>query len=78
MKQKHLTLEERETIESLLKDGLNFTEIGERINKHRTTISKEILNHRLKKEVNMYGRSYVHCNNRVDCENYQTKLCRTS
>lgn len=28
MKQKHLTLEERETIEDMLKENINFTEIG--------------------------------------------------
>ena len=28
MKQKHLTLEEKETIEDMLKENINFTEIG--------------------------------------------------
>lgn len=51
MKQKHLTLEEREFIEDKLKENWNFTEIGKEINKHRTTISKEILNHRFKKSL---------------------------
>ena len=44
---KHLTLEERETIESLLKENNTFTFIGEQIGKHRTTVAQEILNHRL-------------------------------
>ena len=42
MKHKHLTLEEREIIEDLLKKNFNLTEIGNAIGKHRTTISKEI------------------------------------
>ena len=51
MKQKHLTLEEREIIEDMLKNNFNFTEIGKVIGKHRTTISKEILNHRFEKKL---------------------------
>ena len=35
MKQKHLTLEERETIEDMLKENINFTEIGKVIGKSR-------------------------------------------
>jgi IS30 family transposase len=35
----HLSLKERETIESNLKHQKNFTQIGELIGKHRTTIS---------------------------------------
>ena len=31
MKQKHLTLNERETIEEMLKNNFNLTEIGEAI-----------------------------------------------
>ena len=40
-KSKHLTLDERIEIESMLKEGLNFTEIGEALGKHFSTISKE-------------------------------------
>lgn len=59
MKQKHLTLEEREFIEEKLKENWNFTEIGKEINKHRTTISKEILNHRFKKEYVQYNTTFA-------------------
>ena len=44
---KHLNFEERETIESLLKENHTFTFIGEQIGKHRTTVAQEILNHRI-------------------------------
>ena len=67
MKQKHLTLEERETIEDLLKDNFNFTQIGEKIGKHRTTISKEILNHRFKKESIQYNSYFANCIYRNVC-----------
>jgi len=43
----HLSLEERETIESNLKEQKNFTKIDELTRKHRTTISNEILNHHI-------------------------------
>ena len=44
---KHLNFEERETIESLLKENHTFTFICEQIGKHRTTVAQEILNHRI-------------------------------
>ena len=58
---KHLTLEERETIESSLKENNTFTFIGEQIGKHRTTVAQEILNHRLEHKPNTYGRTFVNC-----------------
>ena len=58
---KHLTLEERETIESSLKENNTFTFIGEQIGKHRTTVAQEILNHRLEQKPNTYGRTFVNC-----------------
>ena len=46
-KYKHLTFEDRCTIEDFLNYGYNFTQIGNRIHKDRTTISDEIKKHRL-------------------------------
>ena len=75
----HLSLEERETIESNLKDQKNFTQIGEIIGKHRTTISNEILNHRIEQTPNTFGRNLVQCALEKSCENYHgigcTKKC---
>ena len=48
-KYKHLTFEDRCTIEQYLRLGLNFTEIGNRIGKDRRCISKEIYKHRFMK-----------------------------
>lgn len=75
MKQKHLTLEERETIEDLLKDNFNFTQIGEKTGKHRTTISKEILNHRFKKNSVQYNSYFANCVYSETCENNGYKGC---
>ena len=78
MKQKHLTLEEREFIENKLKENWNFTVIGKEINKHRTTISKEILKHRFKKESVQYNCTFANCIYTDKCENAGTKLCKKS
>ena len=45
-KYKHLTFEDRCTIQEYLNFGYNFTQIGNRIGKSRRTISKEIYKHR--------------------------------
>ena len=76
---KHLTLEERETIESLLKENNTFTYIGNQIEKHRTTVAQEILNHRLEQKPNTYGRTFVNCKFEGTCDKYHgigcTKKC---
>ena len=45
-KYKHLSFEDRCVIEEFLNHNFNFTQIANRLNKDRTTISKEILKHR--------------------------------
>lgn len=78
MKQKHLTLEEREFIEDKLKENWNFTKIGKELNKHRTTISKEILNHRFQKESVQYNSTFANCIYTDTCENSGSKSCKKS
>lgn len=78
MKQKHLTLKEREFIEEKLKENWNFTSIGKELNKHRTTISKEILNHRFQKETVHYNSSFANCIHTYTCENAESKFCKKS
>lgn len=46
IKYKHLSFEDRCTIQEYLNYGYNFTQIGNRIGKNRRTISKEIYKHR--------------------------------
>lgn len=45
-KYKHLSFEDRCVIEEFLNRGFNFIQISNRLNKDRTTISKEVLKHR--------------------------------
>lgn len=78
MKQKHLSLEERETIEDMLKENINFTEIGKVIGKHRTTISKEILNHRIKNQYKQFNSSFANCELTYNCVNAGSKQCKNS
>lgn len=44
-KYKHLTLDERTTIQTGLNTNMTFSEIGKLINKDRSTISKEVTKH---------------------------------
>ncbi len=45
-KYKHLSFEDRCVIEKFLNHGYNFTQISNRLGRHRTAISKEVLKHR--------------------------------
>ena len=78
MKQKHLSLDEREIIEDMLKENCNLSQIGDKIGKHRTTISKEILNHRFKKDYIQYNTYFANCIFTDSCENAGTKFCKSS
>ena len=54
-KYKHLSFEDRCTIQEFLNHGYNFTQIANRLGKDRTTISKEILNHRIKNQYKQFN-----------------------
>lgn len=71
----HLSLDDREIIESSLKQKLTFTQIASLIGKHRTTVSKEILNHRFNKQPNTYGRNFVYCSLEQECHHYHGVGC---
>ena len=49
MKNKHLSFEDRCIIQEFLDYGCSFTQIGARLHKDRTTVSKEVLHHRFLK-----------------------------
>lgn len=66
-KQKHLTLSERIIIEKMLNDNASFKAIGRKLNKDCTTISKEVLNHRLIKQSGGLGRRFNDCLYRSKC-----------
>ena len=66
--QKHLTLEERSVIESMLNDRSSFTEIGKALNKDRTTISKEVRSHLVFRKTGYKGNNYNACAHRFSCD----------
>ena len=59
-KYKHLSFEDRCVIEEFLNNKYNFTQIGHRLHKDRTTISDEVRKHR-------YLRTTANCNNQPCC-----------
>lgn len=68
MKNKHLSFDERLEIESSLKEGISFKQIGLSLNKNCTTISKEVKNHLIYKDTGTIGRPFFDCIHRKDCE----------
>ena len=44
---KHLTYDDRLSIQAGLKAGLNFSQIAETIGKNRSTVSREVKNQRI-------------------------------
>ena len=68
MKNKHLTFNERLEIEQGLKNNLSFKELGRRLSKDCTTISKEIKNHIVYKNSGAYGKPFFDCIYRNKCE----------
>lgn len=73
-KYKHLTLDDRITIQKCLKDKCTFAEIAEAIGKDPSTISKEIRGHRIEKETGTRSRPFNPCMGRTDCI-MQRKAC---
>ena len=70
---KFLNYEDRLEIESGLKEHMTFTELGEKLGRDRTTITKEIRNYSIEQDTG-YG-SYPHntCKYRKACK--RKKVC---
>lgn len=66
---KHLSLDERMDIEKYLTQNKSFKEIGELLNKNRSTISREIRNHYITKKSGGVGRKFNNCIYRTTCPN---------
>lgn len=68
-KNKHMTLDDRTTIQTELDKGTSFKEIGLLLGKDCTTISKEIRNHIWKEKTGAAGRAFNDClvNFRHEC-----------
>ena len=65
--QKHLTLLNREDIEKLLKLDFKLYQIANNIQKHPTTISKEILNNRTEHHPSNYNNKSNYCKYKNTC-----------
>lgn len=70
LKNKHLTYEERDFIETGLNLGRKFTKIAKDINKDRTTIAKEIKLHRFKKMPSKFNNYTNLCKNKYNCKKF--------
>jgi IS30 family transposase len=66
-KNKHLTLEDRNTIELRLKERESFKAIGRELGKDPTTIAKEVKNHLQFKKTGCYGKAFNDCRIRKNC-----------
>ena len=66
-KHKHLSLDDRRSIENLLNSNCNFSQISNVIHKHRTTISREVYNHRIMKDPRFFNSGYRECIHFYDC-----------
>lgn len=71
----HLTIEDRQKIEELLNNNINFTEIGKILNRDRSGIRKEIKSHIELISKTNYGGN-IHCANLKDCKQYSGKACK--
>ena len=65
----HLTRDDRYTIENNLNNNISLKQTGRDINKHCSSISREIKNHYITKNVGSIGRKFNNCLYRKTCPN---------
>ena len=65
----HLTKDDRITIENNLNNNTSLKQIGKNINKHCSSISREIKNHYITKNTGSVGRRFNNCIFRKTCPN---------
>lgn len=65
----HLTKDDRYTIENNLNDNISLKQIGRNINKHCSSISREIKNHYITRNTGSVGRKFNNCLYRRTCPN---------
>ena len=65
----HLTKDDRITIENNLNQSIPLKQIGRNINKHCSSISREIRNHYITKNTGAVGRTFNNCLFRKTCPN---------
>ena len=71
---KHLTYDNRNTIESMLKHKTTFSKIAKALDKDPSTISKEIRLHSYSQRIGGKHRSYNACELRSTCD--KSRVCR--
>ena len=71
----HLTLDKREYIEHELMDNTSFADIAKYLGKDKTTISKEIKKHRIRKEGQSIHIGFNNCARRYNC--HRKNICST-
>lgn len=71
----HLTLDEREYIEHELMNNTSFADISKYLGKDKTTISKEIKKHRIRKEGQSIHIGFNKCARRYNC--HRKNICST-
>ena len=69
----HLTESDRVKLELYLSQGISFQRIGEKLNKSRSTILREVLKHRQTSNKVPHGRIANRCIHRRDCDRH--RLC---
>lgn len=74
-KNKHLSLDERSTIKSMLDSSESFKSIARRLGRDCTTISKEIRSHMLFQKTGCLGHHFNDCSNKRDCT--VSRLCQS-
>lgn len=72
---KHFTLSDRIKIEQSLNAGISLRRTAESLNRHASSISREIRNHYIVKDVGAYGRPFNNCKYRRDCPNRNKCRC---
>lgn len=75
MKNKHLTLQDRQNIEQMLNAKKPFAEIAQILGKNNSTISKEVRAHVEYFKVGGQGLNYNNCKNRYTC--HKSWVCST-
>lgn len=73
--QKHLTLEERIAIETMLNEKSSFREIAKTLGKNPSSISREIRHHLVFRRIGGHYLNYNACVNRINCS--KSNVCST-
>ena len=72
---KHLTLNERIIIETMLNEKSSFREIAKALEKNPSSISREIRHHLLFQRIGGHYLNYNACVNRISCS--KSNICST-